>query len=211
MAHHLFLEGPVQSGKSTLLRRLLLPYMDKVGGFTSQRLLDVEGRTKAFRIGPARETPLTAPYYAPGTQEYASAETHGGDGIFRVNRNDGRFGKFPQVFRREGVSYLTSTLGMKLILLDEIGGAEMQEEEFRRALYRLLGGEIPCIGVIKLEKKAAFMTETVGYEKSVVNYNRELRNKLRAEYHGRIIPFRREDDDVILEVKNFICGIFMTN
>ena len=63
MYRHLFLEGPIQKGKSTLLRELLAPYMNEVGGFTSQRLLDSEGETVAFRIGSARSTPLTAPYH----------------------------------------------------------------------------------------------------------------------------------------------------
>ncbi|MGI6258116.1 MAG: hypothetical protein ACOYJU_08610, partial [Anaerovoracaceae bacterium] len=82
MAQHLFLEGPIRAGKSTFLRHLLRPYMDRVGGFTSQRLLDGQGNTKAFRIGPARGTTLTSPYYTPGTPEYIKAEDQGGDGIF---------------------------------------------------------------------------------------------------------------------------------
>ena len=53
MYRHLFLEGPIQTGKSTLLRRLLAPYKDQIGGFASQRMLNDDGRTIGYRIGPA--------------------------------------------------------------------------------------------------------------------------------------------------------------
>lgn len=208
---HLFLEGTVQSGKSTLLRQLLQPHMDVIGGFSCQRLKDTQGRTRAFRIGPPQSTPLTAPYPLPGTHEYIRMEKQGGKGIFRVNREDGSFGKFPQVFHREGVDYLSDTAGKKLLLLDEIGGAELAEKEFRQALYATLAGSVPCIGVIKLEEKAAFMKRTVGYEKDILSYNRELRQRLIEEWNGKIIPFRRGDDRIKEEIEEFICGIFMTN
>lgn len=211
MVQHLFLEGPIRAGKSTFLRHLLRPYMDRVGGFSSQRLLDNQGNTKAFRIGPARGTPLTSPYFALGTPEYTRAEDQGGNGIFRINRDDGSLGKFSQVFRREGVHYLKDTRGKKLLLLDEIGGVEMQEARFRRTLYDILAGPIPCIGVIKLEEKAALMTKTAGYEKSIVSYNRELRRRLTEEYNGKILPFRRDDETMTREVKEFVCGIFTTD
>lgn len=101
MYRHLFLEGPIQKGKSTLLRELLAPYMNEVGGFTSQRLLDSEGETVAFRIGSARSTPLTAPYH----ENYS--------GVFRVITKRGRSLKYPEVFENEGVRYLTDNQGKK--------------------------------------------------------------------------------------------------
>lgn len=196
MERHLFLEGPVQSGKSTLLRELLRPYVNYTGGFTSQRLLDSDGRTKAFRIGPADCTSLTSTL----TKKY--------DGVFRISNDDGTISKFPQVFENEGVEYLTRNQGKKVILLDEIGGAELLSNAFREALYKLLSGPIPCIGVIKLGNSADFMAVTSGYPSSVVEYNRQLREKITEEYGGRIISFRRNDDAVIKEIKEFLCGIF---
>ena len=56
-----FIEGPIQTGKSTLIRDVLGAHLAACGGFTSQRLIDAAGNTRGFRIGPAATTPLTAP------------------------------------------------------------------------------------------------------------------------------------------------------
>ena len=56
----LMLEGPIQTGKSTLIRTMLGDHLPKCGGFTSQRLIDASGRTKGFRLCPAAAD-LTGP------------------------------------------------------------------------------------------------------------------------------------------------------
>ncbi len=61
MSKILFLEGPIQTGKSTLIREVLGSHLQECGGFASQRLVDASGQTKGFRIGPASTTDLTAP------------------------------------------------------------------------------------------------------------------------------------------------------
>ena len=71
----IFLQGPIQTGKSTLLRRCLLPYRHLLGGFSSQRLLNREGDLMGFRITSARDFALTRPY------------TPGLPGIFMLHRN----------------------------------------------------------------------------------------------------------------------------
>lgn len=61
MSKILFLEGPIQTGKSTLIREVLGSHLQECGGFASQRLVDASGQTRGFRIGPASTTDLTAP------------------------------------------------------------------------------------------------------------------------------------------------------
>ena len=199
MYKHLFLEGPIQKGKSTLLRDLLAPHMQEVGGFASQRLIDSEGKTIAFRIGRANTTSLTAPFH----DKY--------DGIFRIITKRGTSLKYPEVFDNEGLIYLTHNTGKKLILLDEIGGAELLNYKFRNALYTVLAGDTPCIGVIKQEVKAKFMSATAGYEKKLLSYNRELRKLLTSKYDSRILQFRRNDDNLRQEIEAFLYKIFMTD
>jgi guanylate kinase len=48
MYKHLFLEADSGAGKSTLIRKIIAPYIDKIGGFTSQRLQNENGETIAF-------------------------------------------------------------------------------------------------------------------------------------------------------------------
>ena len=96
MYRHLFLEGPIQTGKSTLLRRLLAPYKDQIGGFASQRMLNDDGRTIGYRIGPAESTPLTIPFIE-------GCEL---PGIFRIIHEDGTSEKFPEIFDSYGIRLL---------------------------------------------------------------------------------------------------------
>ncbi|NLD20055.1 MAG: hypothetical protein GX663_07405 [Clostridiales bacterium] len=196
MKRHLFLEGPVQSGKSTILRQLLEPHIDYTGGFASQRLLDSYSQTRGFRIGAAGCTALTSPF------------SKGYDGVFRISNDDGTVDKYPEVFENKGVEYLIKNQGKKVILLDEIGGAELLGSRFRQALYEVLGGSTPCIGVIKLIESADFMVTTSDYPRSIIEYNRELRRKITEEYGGKIVRFTKDDDAVIKEIEDFLCGIF---
>lgn len=198
MIRHLFLEGRIQSGKSTLLRKKLQPYMDSIGGFASQRLLDDSGSTIGFRIGKASATPLTASF----SKEYS--------GIFRTTDKDGTVHKYPEVFDEEGIKYLTENQGKRLILLDEIGGAEMLSPLFYRELNNVLYGSIPCIGVIKLEESAAHMSRTADYDESVLKLNRRLRHLITEELGGKILQYERNIISIEKEIEEFLCGIFTT-
>lgn len=200
MAENLFLEGPVQLGKSTLLRKMLRPYIGLIGGFASQRMVDDHGRTVAFRIGPAAETALSVPYR--GNENLP--------GIFRRTDESERILKSPEVFDTLGVRYLTENHGKKLILLDEIGGAELLSCDFRKALYDVLAADIPCIGVMKLEQSASFMSATAGYSGEVMKQNRRLRRNITEEYNGKIVEFKRESALAEREIEVFLCGIFTT-
>lgn len=199
---HIFLEGPIQQGKSTLIRKVLAPYKDYVGGFASQRLNLPDGTTMAYRIGPAAQTPLTAPF---------NDDVKGGhNGVFRINTPSGMALKFPEVFDCCGIDYLKNNDGKKIILLDEIGGAEMLNDDFSKELYQLLSGDIPCIGVIKRYKSAGFMSKTAGYSKEISSKNLALRTRLTEELNGKIIEFKRNDHEVEQILEDFLCGIFMT-
>lgn len=198
MIRNLFLEGTIQSGKSTLLRKMLQPYMDRIGGFASQRLLDDSGCTVGYRIGQASTTPLTTHF----SKDYS--------GIFRITDKDGEVHKYPEAFDREGIKYLTENQGKKLILLDEIGGAEMLNPLFRHALHDVLSGSTPCIGVIKLEESAAHMSRTAKYDESVLKFNRQLRQLVTEQYDGKILRYDRNNNNIVNEIEEFLCGIFTT-
>ena len=62
MYKHLFLEADSGAGKSTLIRKIIAPYIDEIGGFTSQRLQNEHDETIAFRIVPAQDLRLAVPY-----------------------------------------------------------------------------------------------------------------------------------------------------
>ncbi|MGI6721147.1 MAG: nucleoside-triphosphatase [Anaerovoracaceae bacterium] len=173
---HLFIDGPIQSGKSTLLRQCLAPYRDILGGFSSQRLTYEGQIPAAYRITEAgdfclqREPDFTLP------------------GIFQIRTENGSQ-KHPEVFENTGVALLEAARSCRLILLDEIGGSELLVPAFRKKLYQLLAGDIPCIGVVKLYQKAKAMSRTARYPREVAELNLQLRSYITEECDGEIIHF----------------------
>lgn len=192
MYKHLFLEAESGAGKSTLIRKLLAPHIDHVGGFTSQRLLNEAGETIAFRIVSVNDLRLATPY--EDTPE----------SIFRIVTEDVKGLNKPEIFETEGLKYLTDIDGKKLILLDEIGGIELRNDAFREKLQEVLAGDIPCIGVMKQNQRAANMSCLSGKTPVTVQLNMELRGKMLNEYNCKILGFSRGDDSVEAELKNFI-------
>lgn len=144
--NNLFIEGPIQTGKSTLIRKVLReffgPSLEGVAGFTSQRLTDADGQLLGFRLAPA-DAALTI------VCDPASA-----DNVFKSFTADGTRVDM-SVFETAGIRYLDEALETakagqtQVILLDEIGGHELASDAFRRKLYQLLDSEYPCVGVIK--------------------------------------------------------------
>jgi len=194
---HLFLEGAVQEGKSTLIRRLIGPFLNQVGGFSSQRLLDSTGATVGFRITPAAEA-LNL------NREYDRSLS----GIF-LRFEDGRAVKTQEVFSKSALGFLAESCESKLILLDEIGGMELGVPEFRDALYRVLAGPVPCIGVLKLEEKNRHMCEQEVIDKSCLTWHQRLRRDLEEQFDAALLSFSRETKaEAELSVRSFLSQIY---
>ena len=144
--NNLFIEGPIQTGKSTLIRKVLReafgPSLDGVAGFTSQRLTDAGGQLLGFRLAPA-DAALTVVCDPAAADNVFKSFTPCGT---RVDMS---------VFETAGIRYMDEALARakagqaQIILLDEIGGHELASDTFRRKLYQLLDSEYPCVGVIK--------------------------------------------------------------
>ena len=186
--NNLFVEGPIQTGKSTTLRKILKevfgPELAGVAGFTSQRVTDKDGQLLGFRLASAEaEISIAA----------VPAEL---DNIFKWFAPDG-----PQVdmsvFETTGVRYLNDAIAKatagqaKLVLLDEIGGHELQCAGFRSRLFELLDSDIPCVGVIKSPDNTKRM------DPSLIQLNEELHAHLTViteldEYGSRLRQFIRQ-------------------
>lgn len=173
MALNLFFEGPVRSGKSTIIRRALLPYLENLGGFVVQRLLDENNAPVAYRLigletihclgaqGKSMFLAVDAPF--------ASLTADDRKGIFLwTDPRRIRLQAFDSI-AHEIVAESTDTSGScNILLLDEIGGVDLLFPVFREAVMSVLQGSTPCIGVIKEIEKA----------RDAQSYNRELRTLL---------------------------------
>ena len=143
---NIFLEGPIQTGKSTFIRKVLKeifgPDLDGVAGFTSQRLTDPDGNLRGFRLAPA------------AADLSVVADPSETDNVFKCFTPDGPVVDM-NIFETAGIRYMDEALAAakagraKMILLDEIGGHELESGLFRSKLYELLDSDCPCIGVVK--------------------------------------------------------------
>lgn len=142
---HLFLRGPLGAGKSSLIRQEVLPYLPQTGGFYVQRLLFGD-RYRAFSLNP-----VSIPEeYSLNKRMEPNEEA---ERVFLYCGDEGQWHFKSEVFEVFGVQYLTRSgmAGKKLILLDEVGGVDLQCPTFLQALVDTLDGDIPCLGVLKAD------------------------------------------------------------
>ncbi len=177
MEHCLFLQGDSQIGKSTLLARNLKPYLQYTGGFFVQRLTE-SGAPRGFCLCAVSDPlpELTVPLEsAAGT-------------VFMRHLPEGTC-LFPEVFGRQGAALLSEAAlkGKRLILLDEIGGIELLQPEFHRALYRVLESGMPCIGVIKSPRNKAGMESRIPLGKRYGLLYDTLAHDIVNRFGGRIL------------------------
>lgn len=202
MKTHLFLQAPIQAGKSTLLQEAMEPYREYIGGFVSQRLKDSSLNTIGFRLADYSSEPaLTAAF----TEELSNIFLrHGSDkSSFSLS-----------VFENQAIDILEAAKASKqIILLDEIGGGELKSDIFKNYLDRLLMGNVPCIGVLKAPKAAANTGRGIGTD--LKDENALLHERLDA-YNAELLMYSR---DKFYEQKKYIqrfieeklCGHFMTD
>lgn len=202
--NNLFLEGPIQEGKSTLIREVLKAHKN-VGGFTVQRMnFPTKGEEKrtGFRL-MAADAPIKAHTCVTTTDKNLLAS----DGVFKLIGPEGSKVNL-DVFETKGVELLKQSLKdakagkIKLVLLDEIGGHEMACKKFCKALNELLDSDIPCIGVIKQYEDAKKM------DPSIAEANRALHKKITGPKgeHGEILQFKRDDDKICNALNQFVNG-----
>lgn len=173
MTPKLFFEGPVRSGKSTIIRHALLPYLDNLGGFVVQRLLDDAGVPVAYRLigleaihrlGNQGESLFLA-VDAPLTSMTADDRK----GIFLwTDPRKVQLQVFDSISLEIDAVSTDSSRSDKILLLDEIGGVDLLSPGFRKAVTTVLQSPSPCVGVIKEIDKA----------RDAQSYNRELRTLL---------------------------------
>ena len=197
--NNLFIEGPIQRGKSTLIREVLKkfygPGLDGstgiacgrgVGGFTVQRMrFPTQGADKRFGF---RLMEASAPIWAHTCVVATDEALLKSDGVFKVVGPSGGRTNL-EVFERKAVALMEqaardaeeSRIG--IILLDEIGGHELSCPGFCKKLYELLDSDIPCIGVIKHPDSARRMDPTIA------KANEELHEKITGPHgeHGEIL------------------------
>lgn len=165
---HIFLTGEIQVGKSTAIRKALdaMPFLtkDEIGGF-----LTVAGNRTVKTSGYVH---IIA---ADGTEQCTKENAV----FYRKFTNGSRhFDVYTEVFDGHGVELLQNTAGKRLILMDEVGTAEKDCEQFHRQILETLSGDIPVLGVVQI-RQGGFLDEIRNHPNvRVITVTKENRNSI---------------------------------
>lgn len=128
MKKKLFITGPDRSGKSDMIRRALGDRIRHAGGFVTIRERDAQGNVVGFDL--------------------VSADGSGHPERFLEFVN-GKPVSHMEVFAQCGTRLLRQGENRPFVVLDELGGVELLDDSFVRALVALLKSNTPCIGVLR--------------------------------------------------------------
>lgn len=174
MKKNLFLQGDIGVGKSMLIKENLLPYLPKVGGFFVQRIF-IGDRYAAFKLNPVQE----AEEYQ--LNKYVTSLDLA-DNLFLYSDDQGKWFRNPEVFENSGIAYLKKSISEKkdLILLDELGGIELDCPTFMKVVMEILNGNIPVLGVLKTPQNAKKLESSLA-DNSKISEKRPFLNCIK--YH----------------------------
>ena len=136
---HIFLTGEVQSGKSTVVEKVLAGLNLTVGGFRSGSGDERYDASRRLYLWDVTEIPVCDDAHCVAT----------------LSREKGRVA-YPEQFDTLGCAALhrAKASGADLILMDECGFLERDAAEFQAEVLRTLDGDTPVFGVVRLRGNA---------------------------------------------------------
>jgi len=162
---NIFLQGNSGVGKSLILKEALAPIAPQLAGFVVQRLTE-NGVTVGFRaVLLEGEFPSPEAVYIP---EQA--------GVFMIH-SKWDVSVLEAVIAR--VEENSRRNGCKLVLLDEIGGIELNSAAFMATLKRVFSGGVPCSGVFKSHENLSRMASNLALGREYFTVHKELMTLLR--------------------------------
>lgn len=129
MIKHVFLTGEKHIGKSTLLKKALLTYKGKIGGFFTVRTNAFLGNRYSVHIFPAGENHIPA-----------------AENLLFVCENTNT--DATDRFNTLGCAAL-SHKDVSLYVMDELGPHEAEAEDFIKKILEILDGDIPVFGILQ--------------------------------------------------------------
>jgi nucleoside-triphosphatase len=202
MIKNLFLSGSIGAGKSTVIRQHLIPYLPEIGGFYVQRIL-CNKELVAFSL-------KTADSKSDYRLTLEVNNRVGLDNLFLYVDEQGNWQRDDQIFQNSGALCLRKSREdhKKLILLDELGGIELNSRLFMAEVYKTLGSSIPVLGVVKAPANARIL-ERVEAGKGVTNVNQAFISYLDGDQNTELIDVDNINrNEVALRVKSFVEAVF---
>lgn len=179
MKKRLFLTGPDLSGKSEMIHSALGDRIRMAGGFVTVRNRDSQGNICGFDLVAADGSGQRARFL----------EFTGGKPATHL-----------EVFSQTGVRLLKQAENRPFAILDELGGVELLDDGFLRALVKLLRGSTPCIGVMKSSGDAGKTVGMMGLNLRYELARRALYDFLVQDPDTQVVQTTGSDDEGVLEL-----------
>lgn len=183
MPKHIFLTGPKQIGKSTIIQNYLMAHPVKCAGFItvksetvfpgcrSVHMLDAScrsGITKQKNKKPSKENFLFFCGQSPNALYH-------------------KYELLPEPaprFNRIGCTLLNEIPSdTELIIMDEIGPHEYKASAFRDSVLQCLDGNIPILGVLQKAESALYQRIAEHPNVIVIEVTRENRNQITFSFY----------------------------
>ncbi|WP_213951024.1 nucleoside-triphosphatase [Tepidanaerobacter syntrophicus] len=142
---NLLLQGDIGIGKSTIIIDAIMPYIDYVGGYYTQRIL--KNKQKAgFLINPIKNIKVDGL-----NRDIKDIKPEGRRRLFIYKNSNGTWSFDNEVFTYFSIKYLSKGLQQckKLLIADELGGMEFQRDDFLQEVVKIFLSDVPVLGVLK--------------------------------------------------------------
>lgn len=202
MSKHMFLQGEIGVGKSTIIKNAIFPYMNEIGGFFTQRIF-VGQKYVGFALNPI----LDKEEYMVNRYVKSLKEV---DNVFLYSDSDRKWNVNNDVFLNCGISSLRKGyLFKKFIVLDELGGVELKNVPFMNEIIRVLDGDVSVLGVLKSKKSITKLENKLKDKNDNINNENFFYNSIQNHRDVQIVHISKENyNEAKEQVTKFVGAVF---
>lgn len=185
-----------------MIKECLRPYLPEAGGFFVQRIF-IGSEYAAFRLCPVDSF--------PGYELDCHVETlEGLENLFLYSISGNNWQRNLEVFEKAGLDCLEKGLrnNKKLILMDELGGVELDSKVFREKVKEVISAEMPVLGVVKSPANARVLENSLA-GRGVTDTNSQFLEYLGSHPSIELLTVTGENRlEASTRLKSFLEGVF---
>lgn len=162
---HIFLQGNIRIGKSTLIQQALKNYIKQVGGYFVQRIL-IGDEYKGFAIHSIEQEEYILSRKVENIGEAKN--------LFLYEDYNGKWVSNQNLFEEIVICSFKNRRTKNLILMDELGGIEFKWHSIMSQILKVFDEDIPIIGVLKTPKGLVKMNQKLQLEHKLDKYYEKI-------------------------------------
>mgnify|MGYP006301607383 CR=1 FL=1 len=144
MANNLFISGDINSGKTTIVKKIVK---------------NLELEPAGFMVGREGENLNWSSFYLLPAEVYINNSESEIDklkekGLFAKRKNNGKCNIKTDVFDNYGIQLLSNFKNKDTVIMDELGRFELEAEVFKDRVFEIIKSDFPLIAVIKNERNS---------------------------------------------------------